>query len=76
MYRCFGSYNKHGLALGGEGLKSKIELTKKQKFLAAAGTGLLILVILWPASEKTPAGMSEDKSGARQRKYRTDGGGG
>lgn len=45
-------------------MKSKIELTKKQKFLAAAGTGLLILVILWPASEKTPAGMSEDKSGA------------
>lgn len=31
-------------------LKTKIELTKKQKFLIAAGTGMLLLVILWPVS--------------------------
>lgn len=31
-------------------MKPKIELTKKQKLLIAAGTGMLVLVILWPVS--------------------------
>lgn len=34
-------------------MKTKIELTKKQKLLMAAGTGMLLLVILWPVSGNT-----------------------
>lgn len=47
-------------------MKAKIELTKKQKFLAAAGTGLLILVILWPASEKKPTQTGIEENTAQR----------
>lgn len=66
MYRCFGSndcdeYRRREVRL----LKTKIELTKKQKLLIAAGIGMLILVILWPVSENSGSGEATPEGGIK-----------